>query len=434
MKLKSFVDKIQGLRFVLEKMPLASGSAWRFLLEENIFEAEDKIQESYRKLDFFLHIDEKRHQMMIKHLCSLHDITNTLVNLQKGKVLDDIELYEIKHLAYISIKISEILNDYEIRNLNSAQKAFEILDPYKNKQDSFYVYDIYDDKLAEYRKRKQIEESIEEERVVLTILSSKLRIFSDNLQSLLKELLEIDFNQAKAVLYKTYHFTRPLFNQEGAIKIKGMYNPAVRERVGEQVYQPVDICLSKGLPSFLIGMNMGGKTVTLNTIILIQLLAQMGFGCPAEEIETEICSFLSGYNSDNNEKRNGYSSFANELLSLDEIITSSITQRQSRQPSLIVIDEPARTTNPTEGSALVKGLVKTLCNDETYLIVATHYNVQMDGCKYLRVKGLTKAGVDYHIEEVSNTEVPNEAISVAEMVKVSPLWINNSKQYLANAE
>lgn len=433
MKFRAFVDAVQGLRFLLEELPLSSGASWRFLLDESIPEEEDAIKERYCRLDYFLQLDGMRHQMLAKFLSDIRDISNTLLNLQKGKVLDDIELYEIKHLSFVSIKIAEILQDYDISDISVARKAFDILDPYKNKQDSFYIYDIYDEQLAKFRKDNDIDAALREEQKVLSQLSKCLRPLATGLMAILNALFIIDITQAKAVLFRRYLFTHPVFNKEHRLKVRGMFNPYLRTKVGEQAYQSIDICLHKGEPAYLIGMNMGGKTVTLNTIVLLQLMAQMGFGCPAEEVETEVCSLISGYSADYMEREDGYSSFANELFALDEIIKRTEKSRKKGCTSLIVIDEPARTTNPTEGAALVQGLVDTLRGSEIYLMVATHYNVHSEQCAFLRVRGLTKEGIDYCIEEVGTADVPNEAIAVAELISVSEQWINNSKHYLANA-
>ena len=433
MKFRTFVDTVQGLRFLLEKLPLSSGASWRFLLDDSIPEEEDTIKGRYCRLDYFLQLDGMRHQILTKHLSDIHDISNTLLNLQKGMILDDIELYEIKHLSYVSIKIAETLSDYDISDISIAREAFDILDPYKNKQDSFYVYDIYDEQLAKYRKGNDIDSALREEQKVLSQLTGRLRPLATGMMTILNTLFTIDVTQAKAVLFRKYHFTHPVFKKENRIMARGMFNPYLRTMVGEQMYQTIDICLHKGIPSFLIGMNMGGKTVTLNTIVLLQLLAQMGFGCPAAEVETEVCSLICGYSSDNIEKNDGYSSFANELFALDNILKRTEKTCKNGCTSLIAIDEPARTTNPTEGAALVHGLVDTLRDSEVFLIVATHYNVHSEQCVFLRVKGLTKEGIDYHIEEVGTSEVPNEAIAIAELIKVSEQWINNSKHYLANA-
>ena len=434
MKFRAFVDTVQGLRFLLEELPLSSGASWRYLLDDSIPEEEEAITERYCRLDYFLQFDGMRHQLLTKHLSCVHDISNTLFHLQKCKILDDIELYEIKHLSYVSIKIAETLPDYNICDISISQKAFDILDPYKNRQDSFYIYDIYDEQLAKFRKDNDIDAALREEQKVLSQLSERLRPLATGLMAILNALFIIDVTQAKAVLFRKYHFTHPVFKKENRLKVRGMFNPYVRTKVGEQAYQSIDICLHKGVPAFLIGMNMGGKTVTLNTLVLLQLLAQTGFGCPAEEIETEVCPLICGFSADNIEKNDGYSSFANELFALDEMIKKTDKASKAGCTSLIVIDEPARTTNPTEGAALVQGLVDTLRNSEVFLMVATHYNVHTEQCAFLRVKGLTKEGIDYHIEEVGTAEVPNEAIAVAELINVSEQWINNSKHYLPNAQ
>ena len=57
MKLRAFVDTVQGLRFLLEELPLSSGASWRFLLDDSIPEEDETIKERYRRLDYFLQLD-----------------------------------------------------------------------------------------------------------------------------------------------------------------------------------------------------------------------------------------------------------------------------------------------------------------------------------------------------------------------------------------
>jgi len=56
------------------------------------------------------------------------------------------------------------------------------------------------------------------------------------------------------------------------------FNPEIKEILekGAKVFTPVSIDLSSGA-TIITGANMGGKSVTLKTIVLNLLLGQMGF-------------------------------------------------------------------------------------------------------------------------------------------------------------
>lgn len=70
---------------------------------------------------------------------------------------------------------------------------------------------------------------------------------------------------------------------------------------------------------------------------------------------------------DGEDMRRGLSSFGAEMIRLNEIIKIAKSDTQV----LAIIDEPARTTNPEEGYALVSGLVKIL---ERYHVRKTYHH------------------------------------------------------------
>ena len=71
-----------------------------------------------------------------------------------------------------------------------------------------------------------------------------------------------------------------------------------------------------------------------------------------------------------------------------------------------MIDEPARSTNPIEGTALVEALVDILGQREVALLLTTHYNIAPEG------------------------DVPHEALKVAESLNISPEWTGKAKKLL----
>ena len=60
------------------------------------------------------------------------------------------------------------------------------------------------------------------------------------------------------------------------------------------------------------------------------------------------------------------------------------------KPLLVLIDELARTTNPTEGRAIVCGVVELLESRRIRTVVTTHYSGVNVPCKHLKVRGFQK--------------------------------------------
>ena len=100
---------------------------------------------------------------------------------------------------------------------------------------------------------------------------------------------------------------------------------------------------------------------------------------------------------------------------------------------LALIDEPARTTNPVEGRAIVNGVLEFLADYEVPSLVTTHYNGIAAPCCKLKVKGFSETNaeekitlknindfIDYSLEEVTTDEVPHEAIRIARILGIDP--------------
>ena len=92
--------------------------------------------------------------------------------------------------------------------------------------------------------------------------------------------------------------------------------------------------------------------------------------------------------------------------------------------------EPARTTNPTEGTALVSALVKVLRGETVSLVMTTHYDIEPTDAHCLRVKGFDNGAMNYELVEVQDGEVPHEALNIAESLGIDSEWIETAREIL----
>ena len=122
----------------------------------------------------------------------------------------------------------------------------------------------------------------------------------------------------------------------------------------------------------------------------------------------------------------GLSSFAAEMKNIDAVIKAS---RENKR-ILALIDEPARTTNPTEGTALVSALLQVLTAKDMSLVMTTHYDIEPGKARCLRVKGFVNGSMDYQLVEVQDGEAPHEALNIAESLGIDPEWINMARDLL----
>ena len=221
----------------------------------------------------------------------------------------------------------------------------------------------------------------------------------------------------------------PAVTEDGETFYNGMFNPAVKEIVVKQgrEYMPVDISFERE-PVTIIGANMGGKSVALKCLALNQLLVQFGFGVAAHDCCVNLVEEVALCIGDEQSIVKGVSSFAGEMLAVDAVI------RKIREGKAILalIDEPARTTNPVEGTALVEGLLEVIGKVRGGFVLTTHYNIGNESVKRYRVKGLRDGVMDYTLEVTQCGDVPHEAIAIAESLGIDPQWIELTKKNLNN--
>ena len=197
----------------------------------------------------------------------------------------------------------------------------------------------------------------------------------------------------------------------------------------------MDIAACAGA-TLITGANMAGKTVLLKSIATAQLMVQCGFFAPAAKAVVPLFGGLEMSVGDGQNEMNGLSSYASEMVRISQILEQSRRQRM-----LVLIDEPARTTNPVEGKALVEALVEICQRSESTALITTHYSGLGNHCRRLRVKGFREGlsasrlspmtinqFIDYSLEEDLDGDAPQEALRIAALLGCDAELIEIAKQ------
>ena len=448
MTFKSALEIDCGLRYMYETLEVISPCGRKMLLGSEMMTGKREIDYYYSKLNEIYYRDCTR---IANKLMCLKDIQNTLSRLSEGAVLDDIELFEVKYLAIVSSEVLLLLEELRIKSvrLPVLEEVVKILDPDGLNIPSFYVYDTYHPELKEIRRQMRLlqgagEELPKEKREELAVLlqrnadielevrcglSQTLRKFAADLTLSLRNLSFLDILIAKAEQMKRLGLCFPAVTEDGETFYNGMFNPAVKVAVEQQgrEYVPVDISFERE-PVTIIGANMGGKSVVLKSLALNQLLTQFGFGVAAHDCCVNLVEEVALCIGDEQSIVKGVSSFAGEILAIDAVIRKIRAERSL----LALIDEPARTTNPVEGTALVEGLLEVIGKVKGGFVLTTHYNIENDRVKRYRVKGLRDGVMDYTLEQTQCGDVPHEAIAIAQSLGIDPEWIECTKRNLNN--
>ena len=448
MTFKSALEIDCGLRYMYDSLCIMSSCGRKMLLSSDMMTTKSDIEAYYGRLnDIYKHDCSKiAHKLMY-----LKDIHNTLSRLSDGSTLDDIELFEVKHLAILSSQIRNMLTEQNIAAITLPQldKVVEILDPDKLNIPSFYIYDSYNEALREVRKQMkaiqaQGDDIAEDKRQELAMLlqqhadlelqvreqlSQQLLAYVAPLTDTLDNLSCLDILIAKAEQIRQMNLCIPRIEEEEYTLYNNMFHPQVKAHLAEQgkAFMPVDITYEH-TPVTIIGANMGGKSVVLKSLALNQLLAQYGFGVAADHCNINPVEEIALCIGDEQSIVKGVSSFAGEILAIDAVIKKIRAGRKL----LALIDEPARTTNPVEGTALVEGLLEVIDHCNGAFILTTHYNIENSDVKRYRVKGLNNGQMDYTLEETHCGDVPHEAIAIAESLGIDSEWIEYTKKNLNN--
>ena len=450
MLLRNIIPLINSLRFMVEKLTLQSSLGKRFLLDSTFMIDAKSINNELNLIENVLDILNSNNQSLINKLqiklMQIRDINGSVNRISRNMVMDDVELFEIKSFALISKEIYDLQKLYgiEIIEIPDLSTVISILDPNKSNIPSFYIYDIYSTELAEVRNQIKIEKAKENaDQHILNDLHLKSETIESNIREYLSKQIKehitklslavnniahLDLIIAKSILAKEMNLTKPTISNNNWEYV-GMVNPQIQDSLSKQKrqFQPVDITLDNSI-CFITGANMAGKTVILKTLALCQYLTQFGFFVPAQKAKVAIVNKVMISIGDEQSEQQGLSSFASEMLKINEMVDSS----QNNENVLILIDELARTTNPVEGRAIVNAVANIFFNNKTTSVITTHYSGLSKQCRKLRVKGLDKEipngvinknnindYIDYRLVEDETGDVPHEALRIAQMLNIN---------------
>ena len=209
-----------------------------------------------------------------------------------------------------------------------------------------------------------IDEKEEVERI-LSELSARIGLLSERLVKDISLLEELDACYARAEYAYKLSCVKPSLNDRGEISIEAGRHPLIDRKT----VVPVTLSLGKRYRLLLIsGPNTGGKTVTLKMVGLFCLMAACGLFIPAKRAELSVFEEIYCDVGDLQSIEESLSTFSSHVTNIVDIVN------RANEKSLVLIDELGGGTDPEEGQALAKAIVKYLLTTGCYGVLTTHYS------------------------------------------------------------
>lgn len=214
-------------------------------------------------------------------------------------------------------------------------------------------------------------EEREEIARILKKLTSEIRPFHELLNQYQELLSDIDLITAKARYAKNINAILPNITEEKRLFFRDAYHPILYLTNKEKKQQtfPQTIELKNDSRIIVIsGPNAGGKTISLKTVGLLQLMLQSGMLIPVHErSETFLFDRILTDIGDNQSIENHLSTYSYRLKNMNYFL------KKCNSKTLFLIDEFGTGSDPELGGALAEVFLEEFYHREAFGIITTHY-------------------------------------------------------------
>jgi len=219
--------------------------------------------------------------------------------------------------------------------------------------------------------RENLDEEKKEIDKILRTLTSEIAVFKPLLEIYQKYIFDTDLVQAKAKFAHKIDAILPNLNNEKKIKLVDAFHPLLwlkNKSENKQTYPQSIEFSTKNRIICISGPNAGGKSISLKTIGLLQLMLQSGILIPVHP-SSDICFFEKILTDigDNQSIENHLSTYSSRLKRMAKII------EEADENTLLLIDEFGTGSDPQLGGALAESFLEFFYNKGSFAIITTHY-------------------------------------------------------------
>lgn len=207
---------------------------------------------------------------------------------------------------------------------------------------------------------------------ILKELSATIRPYIPSLQQYQNLIVRFDVIQTKAQLALKINGVLPVTTQKPNLDIKKGFHPLLllkNKKLGRETI-PFDLSLfGKNRILVLSGPNAGGKSITMKSVGLIQLMFQCGLLIPVDPLtKMGVFNNLFADIGDQQSLENDLSTYSSRLEN------AKVFLEKADAKTLVLIDEFGSGTDPKIGGAIAESILFELNRRKIYGVITTHYS------------------------------------------------------------
>jgi len=260
-------------------------------------------------------------------------------------------------------RVIAILSEYkrQIKGVfhgESDSRRTTFMEPEETTELNNQVYELENEELKEVQK-------------ILRALTASLSVYAPLLETYYQIIGLYDFIRAKAMLAIDMQANLPVVTDKTNMRLIHAYHPLLLlyNKKSQKKTIPVNLSFDdKNRILIISGPNAGGKTVTMKTVGLLQIMLQSGLMVPVHpDSEMGIFKQLFIHMGDTQSIEFELSTYSSHLLHMKHFIENANGR------TLFFIDELGGGSDPNLGGAFAEVILEQLAKKHAIGIVTTHY-------------------------------------------------------------
>ena len=222
-----------------------------------------------------------------------------------------------------------------------------------------------------FKLKENQEEEKKEIDKILRKLTAEIAEFQPQLSDYQTYIFDLDLIRAKAKFAEQVNGILPKINRHQTLRLREAFHPLLwirNKKEKKEIFSQTISLTEHNRIVCISGPNAGGKSITLKTVGLLQLMIQSGILVPChpksemfffEKIMTDI--------GDNQSIENHLSTYSSRLKKMSGMI------KEADGKSLLLIDEFGTGSDPELGGALAESFLEFFYDKKSFGIITTHY-------------------------------------------------------------